>query len=248
MDHRRAVTKLDSPLLGRAHDLARLDALVRSGTTAVLYGPVGVGKSALLRAMASHARQRGVPCGLVARTSALSHFTEALTFAYPGVPTTGGQRQLRARLRIAVEARPGLLLLDGLGRTGTAFKGALRAVRGMGLGVVLAADVDRPRDHERLRALGLSRCEIELRPLHGRSIRALLETLLAERPLAGNVDPDSLRALVAAAEGLPGRAVEFADALVDPTAWSAGRPRVDWLRTGSVIGAAERYRQSLDAI
>jgi hypothetical protein len=141
---------------------------------------------------------------------------------------------------------PGVLLFDDLGRTGSAFKGALKSVRGTGLGIALAADVDHPRDHERVRALGLSHYEIELCPLHGNSARALLERLLEQRTLPGTLTAEHIRALVAATEGLPGRAVDFADALVHSEAWSAGRPRVGWLRTGAAIRAAERYRSALE--
>lgn len=242
------MTQSIGPLLGREQDLAKLDALVRAGHVVVLYGPVGVGKTALLQALAHRARQRGIPCGLVRRTAALSDFTQALMHAYPRVPTEGTQRHLRGRLRMAVERRPGLLLFDDLGRTGTAFKGAVRSVRGTGLGVLFAADVDQARDHERIRALGLSFHEIELQPLHGNSMRALLQALLQKRAPAGPLNPEQLRALVAATEGLPGRAIDFADALVDPAAWSGGTPRIDWLRTGAVIRAAERYRQSMEAV
>jgi hypothetical protein len=52
-----------------------------------------------------------------------------------------------------------------------------------------------------------------------------------------------LRALVQAADGLPGRAVRFVDALRDAKAWTNGGPRCDWLRTEAIIAAAERYRQ-----
>lgn len=242
------MTPMQVPLLGREPDLYKLDALVRGGSAVVLYGPVGVGKTTMLQALAQRARQRGSPCGLVQRTAALSDFTQALMHAYPRVPTEGTQRQLRGRLRMAVERRPGLLLFDNLGHTGTAFKGAVRSVRGTGLGVVFAADVDHPRDHERIRALGLSFHELELRPLHGNSMRALLQTLVEKRPLAGTLTPDHLRALVAATEGLPGRAVYFADSLVDPSAWRAGAPRVEWLRTEALIRAAERYRQPLEPV
>lgn len=235
-------------LIGRDQDLARLDSLIRDGSVVVLYGPVGVGKSAVLHALARRARQRGLPCGLAARTVSLSDFTQALARAYPRVPAEGTQRQLRGRLRMAVEARPGVLLFDNLGQTGTAFKGVVKSVRGTGLGLLFAADVDQPRDHERLRALGLSHYEIELRPLHGNSMRALLQALFERRTIAGTLTPEQLRALVAATDGLPGRAVEFAEALVDPAAWSGGNPRVDWLRTESVIRAGERYRQGMEAI
>jgi hypothetical protein len=148
---------------------------------------------------------------------------------------------------MAVQSRPAVLLLDQLGHPGTAFKGAIRAMRGTGVGIVLAADVDQPRDHEQLRAMGLSHWEIELRPLHGHSMRALLQALLERRTLAHPLTIGHVRALVAATEGLAGRAVDFVDALVDPHSWSAGNPRVDWLRTGSTIHAAERYRQALES-
>jgi energy-coupling factor transporter ATP-binding protein EcfA2 len=232
------------PLVGRDSELSGIGGLLARGLVVVLYGRVGAGKSALLRALAQRTRRQGRPCGLASRTASLADFTGALACAYPGVPTDGTQRQIRGRLRRAMEARPGVLLLDGLGETGTAFKGVIKSVRGTGVGIVLAADVDQPRDHQRLRTVGLSHYELALRPLHGNSMRALLQALIEQRTLAYTVTPEHVRALVAAAEGLPGRAVDFADALIDPLSWSAGNPRVDWLRTGSAIRAAERYRQS----
>jgi|GEM_PF-1331082 len=234
-----------TPLVGRERDLARIGALLEQGEIILLYGRVGVGKSAVLRELAGRAHQRGMPYALATRTASLADFTSALSRAYPAVSTSGTQRQIRSRLRMAVEARPGVLLFDDLGQTGTAFKGALHSVRGMGLGIVLAADVDQPRDHDRIRALGLTYREIPLRPLHGHSTRALLEALLERRVLPHPLAAEHFRALAAAAAGLPGRAVHFAEALVDPRAWLGGRPRVDWLRTGAAIQAAERYRLSL---
>lgn len=179
-----ATTSSESPLVGREQELARIGAMLDEGQVVVLYGPVGVGKSALLRALARRARQRRRPCALATRTASLGDFTGALSHAYPGVPNDGTQRQLRGRLRMAVQSRPAVLLLDQLGHPGTAFKGAIRAMRGTGVGIVLAADVDQPRDHEQLRAMGLSHWEIELRPLHGHSMRALLQALLERRTLA----------------------------------------------------------------
>lgn len=234
------------PLLGREEELAKLGELMRGGQSVVLYGRVGVGKSALLRALAQRTRKEGRPCALVTRTTSLGDFTRALAHAYPGVATDGTQRQLRGRLRRAVESRPAVLLFDGLGQTGSAFKGALKSVRGTGLGVVLAADVDQPRDRERVRALGLSHHELEIRALHGNSMRALLQTLLERRRPAHSLAAAHMRALVAATEGLPGRAVDFAEALADPRSWAADQPRVDWLRTGAAIRAAEHYRLALE--
>lgn len=236
------MTELSIPLLGREHELSHIGALLDRGLVVVVYGRVGVGKSTLLRALARRARQVGRPCALAARTLSLSDFTKALARAYPRVSTSGPQRHIRGRLRMAMEKQPGVLLFDDLGQTGTAFKGAIRSVRGTGLGVVLAADADHPRDHERIRALALSHYEIELRPLHGNSMRALLDRLVAHHTLAGTLTADHLRDLVAATEGLPGRAIEFAEALTRPESWSAGRPRIDWLRASAAIRASERYR------
>jgi hypothetical protein len=230
------------PLLGRDEEIGVLERLLRDGQVVVLRGRVGAGKSALLRSLACRASRRGIPNALAARTTSLADFTEALAVAYPGTEPRGTQRQRRSRLRTALAARPGVLLLDHLGRTGTAFKGAIRSVRGTGLGIVFAADVDHLRDHERVRALGLSHHELELRPLHGRSMRALLQAFVRLRRPAFPLTPEHVRSLVAATEGLPGRAVDFVEALADPAAWSRGNPRVDWLRTGSAIRAAEQYR------
>jgi hypothetical protein len=236
----------DAPLVGREEALRTLGARLDQGLVVVLFGPVGVGKSALLRALQRRARRLGRPCGLVPRTDGLRDFTEVLARAYPAVAASATRRQTRSRLRLAAEARPGVLLLDHLGQIGNAFKGAIKSIRGTGIGVLLAADVDHPRDHDRVRALGLSHYEIPLRPLHASSMRALLRSLLDERTLPFALMPEHLRALVAATEGLPGRAVDFAEALVDPASWSRATPRTEWLRTGAAIRAAEHYRHAVE--
>lgn len=232
-------------LYGRAESLAALGEWLHAGEVVLVYGRVGVGKTALLRAIERRERERRRPCAFASRTVSLADFTRTLGRAYPSVPRAATQRQWRGRVRAAAEAHPGVLLFDDLGHTGTAFKGALKSIRGIGVGIALAADVDQPRDRDRVRGLGLSYREMELEPLHGSSIRALIRSLLETRPLPFALGADSLRALVAATEGLAGRAVEFADALVDPRAWSGGRPRIEWLRTGSLMRVAERYRRSL---
>lgn len=232
-------------LYGREQPLTMLCALLDAGEVVLVYGPIGVGKSALLRAVERSMRQRGRACGFATCTRSLADFTATLGRAYPAVSRGSTMRAWRGRLRLAAERVPGVLLLDDLGDTGAAFKGAIKSVRGIGVGIALAADVDQPRERERVRALGLTHRELELAPLHGSSMRAVLQSLLQTRALPFTLGPDEFRALVAATDGLPGRAVDFANALVDPNSWSGGRPRVEWLRTGSVIRAAERYRRPL---
>jgi hypothetical protein len=152
-------------------------------------------------------------------------------------------KQARSRLRTAVEQRPGILLLDHLGQTGRAFKGALRSLRGLGAGVLLAADVDQQRDHERVRRLHLAQHEVELPRLHGSTMRALMRSMLATADLPFHLQAEDASALVTAAEGLPGRAAWFVRTLRDSGAWSGGRPRCDWLRVEAIIAATERYRR-----
>jgi hypothetical protein len=229
--------------IGRAAVVAALERRLSQGQEVLIFGPVGAGKTTVLEAIEHRARSRGVPCGLSAQTDTLSDLTRTLSTAYPESKSARTQRATRSRLRRAVEARPGFLLLDHLGHVGLAFKGLLRSLRGMGMGVLLAADVDNVRDRVRVRRLHLTHLELELLPLHGSTIRALVRSMLAHCDLPFPLRDRDLRALVQAADGLPGRAVRFVDALRDAKAWTNGGPRCDWLRTEAIIAAAERYRQ-----
>jgi hypothetical protein len=103
--------------------------------------------------------------------------------------------------------------------------------------------VDNVRDRVRVRRLHLTHLELELLPLHGSTIRALVRSMLAGCDLPFPLRDQDLRALVRATDGLPGRAVRFVDALRDAKAWANGRPRCDWMRTEAIIAAAERYRR-----
>jgi len=230
---------------GRAEIIASLEGTLRAGHTVLLFGPVGVGKTAVLEAIAARARAQGVPCGISERTTAVSDLTRALSSAYPSVDAQCArtQRALRARLRIAAEAQPGLLLLDHLDVAGSAFKGVVRSFRGLGMGVLVVADIDHPRDHERVRRLRLTHREVELPPLHGQTMRGLVRDLVARVHLPLPLSPDDTSAVVAATAGLPGRAVWIVEALLAPTAWRNGRPRADWLRTEALIAATESYRR-----
>jgi len=232
-------------LLGRGPVLNLLDSFLDAGTAVLLYGPVGAGKTELVRALHRRAVARKVPCATSPKTEALGDLTNALAQAYPGVSRLGPMRQVRARLRSATEERPCRLFLDHLGSTGTAFKGALKTMRGTGVGVLLVADAEHGRDHARFRELHLVQHEIRLPPLHGSTIRVLLETLRSGTQLPYPLSNEDLRALAAAADGLPGRAVWFMKALETPSAWRNGSPRCDWLRTEAVIAAAERYRRAV---
>jgi hypothetical protein len=56
-------------------------------------------------------------------------------------------------------------------------------MRGTGLGVLLAADAEVPRDHDRLRAMHLTYLEIEVPPLPSRCLYRILDEVLEVAPL-----------------------------------------------------------------
>ena len=190
----------------------------------MLLGPVGIGKTTILREVARDVRARGIPCGLAPRTATLRDVTAALAEAYPTVQGAARtQRSLRGSLRLAVDGRPGVLLLDHLVGAGTATRGYLRSLRGTGLGVVIAADVDTPRDKARVRELHLGHDEVEVAPVVTRSMSRLLDSGLAGRTLPGPVSQPERRRLVVGARGCPGRIVMLLQIIGDPTYWRDGR-------------------------
>ena len=234
---------MTAALIGRERVFAAVCRLLDAGQTVLVYGPVGAGKTALIDAVAARARAHGIPLGISRKTETLGELTAALARAYPDVDAhSGSKRRARARLRLTAEVRPGLLLLDHVGDTGTMFKATLKALRGTGVGVLLAADVEKPRDHERARGLRLAFHELALLPLGAVAMKRVLARALASVSLPFRLSEEDLRDLVRAAEGVPGRAVSFASALEKTSAWtSQGRPRVAWLRLEAIVAAAESY-------
>lgn len=234
-------------LIGREKTLLRVTSLLDAGQTVLVYGPVGSGKTALLEDIAVRARARGLPCGVSPRTETLADLVAALARAYPDVDAlTGSRRRIRYRMRMTAETRRCLLLLDHVGDTGTMFKGTLTALRGNGVGVLLAADVEKPRDHVRARGLRLAFHELALPPLGAAAMRKILLHELERAAQPHATTSEDIRRLVHAAEGIPGRAVWFASALESEHAWTTDhRPRVAWMRMEAIVAAAERYRKPM---
>ena len=135
---------MEGTLLGRDEILDTVEALAFSGETVLVYGPLGIGKTAILGELARRAQRAGRPCGICPRTERLSDVTEALVRCYSTGTGALTQRQRRSRVRLAIERKPGILLLDHLLDVGNAVKGYLRSLHGTGLGVVIAADVEQP--------------------------------------------------------------------------------------------------------
>ncbi len=236
-------------LHGRRDLLRTLWALVTQGATVLLHGPVGIGKTSLLRALISWARTSGRPHGLSPRTERLGDATAALAGAYPKAAALAvGQRVLKSRLRRAVEARPGVLLLDDVVEAGRPFKGFLKSLRGTGLGVVVAVDVDHARDHARARGFGLAHREIAVHRLHGLTMRRILADQLARRALPHALVEGDAAGLVNASEGCPGRLVAMVEHLVAPDYWHEGRIRLGLLRTDTSIALARLPRPRIASV
>jgi len=221
-------------LVGREKLLVHLEREVLRGSTLILLGPLGMGKSSILAALASRLREHNRPCGLAPDTRCLGDITAALASAYPDIDASSlTQRRLRSCLRLAVEERPGVLLLDHISTAGTATKGFLRSLRGTGLGVLLAADVENRRDHVATRALHLAYMETGVSPLARSTMVAILDPRLESRALPHALQEEDRRGLLLLAKGNPGRLVSFVDLLVDERFWREGR-----VSTSSVNGAA----------
>lgn len=231
-----------SELLGREQLLASLATAAEAGHTVLIHGPWGVGKSALLRALRCRWREEGRPCGLAADTRSLADVTQALCEAYPAVRTAGrSQRHIRSSLRMAVEANPGLLLLDHIGSGGTAVKGFLRSLQGTGLGVLLAADVEDWRDKGKVRALGLAYREIEVSPLPPRHIRLLLDSRLASASLPHRLTDAHRSALLELAAGRPGWIFSMVQRLAEPRYWAGQGVLLELLRCDISLEVMARH-------
>ena len=200
-----------SALRGREAMVALLVEHVLAGHTVLVYGPWCIGKTALLDEVQRRVAATGRPCALAPHTNGLADITAALARACPDArrdPLT--QRHLRTLLRNLIAQRPGALLLDHAAIAGTAVKGYLRSLAGLGLGVVLAVDAENERDHGRARAWGLAYREVAVPRLGGSHMARLLDEYLRAASVAVPLQADDRAALLDAAQGRPGWLVETA--------------------------------------
>ena len=229
-------------LYGRRNLLRQLTDSLMAGHTVLLYGPMGSGKSALLDALARRMKKQHRPCGFCCRARSLPDITEALLAAYPVVQREGRtQPQLRGDLVHAVEARPGVLLLDHLGDLGSQFKGYLRTMGETGLWMLLAADAEATRDHDRLRAMHLSFRETEAPRLPSRNLHQILNETLKAGPPPFNLTNTDRSALIRLARGRPGWAIWAGRMLREIHFWRHGRVLLGSVHLGIMMQILNRY-------
>jgi len=177
---------------------------LRRGEHLVLYGPRGGGKSTLLAGIHARIAREGIPCALSHATAHLDDITRAFERAYPAVDTSLlSRRKARARLRTAADRHEGILLLDHVTDVSTAMIGFLRRLRGGITGVLLAVDVEKQAEGQRLRHRHLGTSTLPMPVTSPRRLKRMFRDSCAKQltmPLQPNAERDILRA----ARGRPG--------------------------------------------
>jgi DNA polymerase III delta prime subunit len=126
---------------------------LRAGSHLTLYGPRGSGKSALALAVRDECLSENIPCGISTQTAGLPDVVSALAQAHGDVDVDGlGKRAARARLRLAADKTPTILLLDHTTIITAPMVGFLRRLRGGIAAALLIVDVDSQRERERIDA------------------------------------------------------------------------------------------------
>jgi predicted ATPase len=201
------------------HFEADMMARLRRGEHLVLYGPRGSGKSALIARLHARFARAGIPCGLSSATAHLDDITRALARAYPRVDTDDiPRRKARAHLRTAADANEGILLLDHVTDVSTAMIGFLRRLRGGITGVLLAVDVEKEQDGQRLRHRHLGTLALPMPPVPTGSLRKLFRQCTADRRLP-RISATLERQIMRSARGRPGWIVQCARLIAEERYW-----------------------------
>jgi hypothetical protein len=229
-------------VLGRQSLVIELTRLALEGETVLIYGRRGAGKTAVLEAVESEIRRFGRPCGIAPRTEVLADVVDALAECYPEV-SAPNRLATRARLRAAVRERPAVLLLDHLAASTPPVRSYLRTLRGTGLGVILAANVEHARDRAQVRSLRLAYREIEVLPLGRRVLARVLDAALEKKPPQRVLAPSERVRLLEVAAGRPGVVALLLELLDRTTPTGEGQIQWELLRcevSSAIAGAYVR--------
>jgi hypothetical protein len=230
-------------LLGRQSLVIQLTRLALEGETVLIYGRKGTGKTAVLEAVESEIRRSGRACSIAHRTEVLADVVDALAECYPDV-SAPNRLATRARLRAAVREFPAVLLLDHLAATTAPVRSYLRTLRGTGLGVILAANVEHARDRAQVRSLRLAYREIEVPPLEKHILERVLDAELEKRPPERVLAPSERARLLEVAGGRPGVVALLLELLDRTTPTGEGRIHWELLRCEVSSAIAGAYARS----
>lgn len=212
-----------------------LFARLRAGSHLILYGPRGAGKSTLINDLLERSRCTGAPCGLAPRTSGLPDVVAALADAYPSIDISAlGRRSARVRLRLAADQVSGVLLLDHATRMTTAMLGYLRRLRGGIAGALLVADVDSPRERQRMRDWHAGALAVRMPLMPNRTLQQFLLAAIQTCGLP-QIETRALLQITRLARGRIGWVKECARRLQMPEYWRDGRLHLAVLCTDTEI-------------
>lgn len=232
------------PLSGRHFETDVMTRLQR-GEHLVLYGPRGSGKSTLLASLHARIVQTGIPCALSTVTAHLDDITRAFAWAYPDIDTTTlPRRKARARLRMAADRNEGVLLLDHVTNVSTAMIGFLRRLRGGIAGVLLAVDVEKERDGQRLRHRHLGTLSLPMPPAPTKRLRVLFRHFFAKHPLP-RIPPNQERQIIRSAHGRPGWIVQCARMIPEGRYWCGEKLRASLLCVDTEIALRQAHLKLL---
>ena len=233
-------------LFGRKAIVKDLTALILKGQTVLFYGPMGIGKTAILEAVKMSIEKKHRPCGFAVQTRSLSSLTAALLCAYPDAYNDAAtQLQIRRALRAAIANHPGVLLLDHIHNPGTQFKGFLHSLRDAGMGILITADAEVPRDHVRLRSMRLTWREMAVPPLSNRYMYRILADSLSWKFLPNPLKNSDRAALVKMSHGRPGWILMISDLLQKTDFWSNGNVLLTNIRISIMTEIARMYFKSI---
>jgi hypothetical protein len=238
-------TSSDEELPGRMMLVRRIVELLAGGEEVLLLGPVGIGKTAILMAVAKALDQVGCsPPVIVPSASGLRAVVDRLVLRYP--QEGNARSDLPHLLRRAIEQHPAILLLDHVTNPSPTLKGFFRSIRGTGSGVAFAVDIEDERDRARIRSHRLAVREIVVPPLDGRTMRRLFQR--NQETMGRRLHGDDEASLLALARGRPGHLQWFTKWLGDARYWCDGRVRLSRLRFEAAAAVARRYLFSPDRL
>jgi hypothetical protein len=208
-------------ILGRSALIDDLVAHACAGHAVLAYGPRGIGASTVLDGCATALERKRRRVVRIARVASYANLIEPIMRAY-----AGASRASNERVRAALEAAPGAVLVDRVERAGPKVRREIRELGAIGLGAIFVGQVDAPREHAALRALRLAHRELLIPRLDRGAMNAVFDANLPRELGARLVEADRERAL-RAADGRPGLLVLLAGALAQPRYWRDGRAAVD---------------------
>jgi len=229
-------------MVGRQEFVKSLISALINGRRIILYGPIGAGKSTILHAIAEQLGGIDYPCGMAPRTATLSDITEALHRAFPDVNAEGWtKRRTRNHLSGIVEDQGAALLLDHFQDLGTASKGFLRSLWTSRAGILVAVDVEFPRDAKCFNALKMTDVKIEVPRLDARSMRKIFEITIQESRLPRPLLQKEWQSLLQIAAGRPGWIRLMGLKIADARYWREGSLQTGFLRIDISSEIAEQY-------